>query len=288
MKKYDRIKNFIVIFFTILNIIALTFLSKVNFFISVCILALYIILLFTQKQSKLKTINKYVLLILVAFNLFFYLLNKFNILDYIGSVHEIKNFILSTKEWGIIAFVLIELLDVLVLPIPSFIIILAGVNIWGVTKTILICGITVIIGSCISFIIGKIWGTKAIEKIVGIKKYNEYKNVLNKHGKLYLSLMFIFPFFPDDLLCLLAGTTNIKLYEFVIISILTRPISIIVTALLGDYFINIFIKYSIGTVLSAIAIILILIVIITKYKNYISKQIKRILIKIRNKNYIKK
>ena len=186
-----------------------------------------------------------------------------------GSVHEIKNFILSTKEWGIAIFFLIEFLQVVALPIPSFLIILAGVNIWGIWQTILICGSSVILASSMAFFIGKRWGVKAITKLMGKTKYESYKNLLSKNCKLYLSLMFIFPFFPDDLLCVLAGTTDIKFHQFFIISLLTRPISIIVTALLGEYFIDILEANSLKNIIVFLIILLSLLIILVKNKNKI-------------------
>lgn len=44
----------------------------------------------------------------------------------------------------------------------------------------------------------------------------------------------LFPFFPDDALCMLAGLTNIPLGRFVIIMALSRPWGLIVAALMGS------------------------------------------------------
>lgn len=253
-----------------------------NIFICFALLVIYLTLAVYCLKKKVivfKKLNKFALIILFILNLIGLILNSTNILSYLGTVHEIKNFILSTKEWGILVFCIIELLQIIALPIPGFLTILAGVNIWGVLKTILVCGFSVVLGSCVAFLIGKKWGVKAIYKLIGEKKYNAYKNVLDKHSKLYLSLMFIFPFFPDDLLCILAGTTNMKFYEFLIISVLTRPVSIIITALLGEYLLIIFGKFSIKSILMICGILCVLVVILLKNKdkilNYFKKKIPK-------------
>lgn len=44
----------------------------------------------------------------------------------------------------------------------------------------------------------------------------------------------LFPFFPDDALCMLAGLTNIPLGRFVVIMALSRPWGLIVAALMGS------------------------------------------------------
>ena len=48
--------------------------------------------------------------------------------------------------------------------------------------------------------------------------------------------MFLFPFFPDDLLCMIAGILPISLVGFLLIQLVTRATSIITTLLVlsGD------------------------------------------------------
>ena len=46
-------------------------------------------------------------------------------------------------------------------------------------------------------------------------------------------LAFLFPFFPDDLLCILAGLTSISLRRFVVIALLTRPWGLLFASALG-------------------------------------------------------
>ena len=44
---------------------------------------------------------------------------------------------------------------------------------------------------------------------------------------------FLFPFFPDDLICILAGLTDIPLHRFFLIVLLTRPWGLLVACALG-------------------------------------------------------
>ncbi len=43
-----------------------------------------------------------------------------------------------------------------------------------------------------------------------------------------MTMMFLFPFFPDDLLCIAAGITDMKYWEFFVIMLFTRPINILI------------------------------------------------------------
>lgn len=51
---------------------------------------------------------------------------------------------------------------------------------------------------------------------------------------MFLFLTMLFPFFPDDALCMLAGLTKIPLGRFVAIMALARPWGLVVAALLGS------------------------------------------------------
>ena len=53
-----------------------------------------------------------------------------------------------------------------------------------------------------------------------------------------LALMFLFPFFPDDVLCLLAGLTGYSWGWFAVMVLLTRPWGLVFSALVGSGALN--------------------------------------------------
>ena len=46
-------------------------------------------------------------------------------------------------------------------------------------------------------------------------------------------MAFLFPFFPDDMLCILAGLTDISFRRFAVIVLLTRPWGLLFASALG-------------------------------------------------------
>ena len=54
-----------------------------------------------------------------------------------------------------------------------------------------------------------------------------------KYGML-IALAFLFPFFPDDILCILAGLTDIPFPRFVVLVILFRPWGLLVSCAVGS------------------------------------------------------
>ena len=62
----------------------------------------------------------------------------------------------------------------------------------------------------------------------------KYLPIIEEKQDMFLFLTMLFPFFPDDALCMLAGLTKISLGRFVAIMALARPWGLIVAALLGS------------------------------------------------------
>ena len=84
------------------------------------------------------------------------------------------------------------------------------------------------------FLIGKKLGKKFVIWAIGKDDYSKYSKTLSK-GKYTFFLMMLFPLFPDDILCLLAGATMSMSYTFFIVTnLITRPIGILATCYLAS------------------------------------------------------
>ena len=70
--------------------------------------------------------------------------------------------------------------------------------------------------------------------MIGKENANKYANMLNVKGKWIFVLMLLFPFFPDDTLCLVAGTTKMSWKFFVLSVLLARPLTIAFTSFFGS------------------------------------------------------
>ena len=106
-----------------------------------------------------------------------------------------------------------------------------GVN--GLIGGFLISYIGTLIGSVIAFSIGKLFGKKAAEWCFGKDKVEKYSDVLNKKGKVPFILMQLLPFFPDDILCMVAGLSTMSYKFFTVVMVLVKPIYIFLVCLMG-------------------------------------------------------
>ena len=152
---------------------------------------------------------------------------------YFTSIDELQNLMESTGKWGVTVFILLQILQVIISIIPGGLGCLAGVILFSPLQGFIYNYISIVIGSCIAFGISKIYGCRFIKIIFSekmTKKYFGWVDTGNKFKKLFATAIF-FPFFPDDLLCYVAGTTKMKWNEFLLIIIFVKPISIAIYSL---------------------------------------------------------
>jgi uncharacterized membrane protein YdjX (TVP38/TMEM64 family) len=73
-------------------------------------------------------------------------------------------------------------------------------------------------------------GYPVVKWIVGKETLDKWLNKVKGKDYLILSLMFLLPMFPDDVLCFIAGLSSMTWLYFIIMIIVTRLISVVTTA----------------------------------------------------------
>ena len=84
------------------------------------------------------------------------------------------------------------------------------------------------------FLVGNTLGEKAAVKLVGKESLEKAQNLLDVKSKMLLPLMFLFPIFPDDALCLVAGMTKMRYWYFAVVVAVFRTIGIGSICFLGS------------------------------------------------------
>ena len=233
---------FILINLTLLAIIVISALTttwgsnEVVFKLLIIIIGftLLILSLITHKFISISRLI-YVLFVLYSLVILGYsLLQRYDILTLFSSVTSLKEYILSTREKGVLTYILIQCAQVVFLPIPAAVICIVGSIIYGPLMGGIYCSIGVIVGSFISFYIGKTCGHRVVSWIVGENNCNKYSQILLRRGSFFLGIAFLLPMFPDDILCLIAGITGMSLLSFAWVTILIRPIGVICMSYFGS------------------------------------------------------
>lgn len=189
---------------------------------------------------------------------------RLDLLYIFSSVTALRDYILSTGNKGIFVYILIQFLQVVFLPIPASIICIAGSLIYGGLLGAVYCSIGVLLGSYISYWLGRVFGYKLVTWIVGRENTEKYSDYLRKRGGFFLSLAFLLPMFPDDILCFIAGVTKMSFRKFFWITLTTRPIGVICMAFFGGGYIIPFTGW--GIYVWAVILVLAIASVIVVYK----------------------
>lgn len=258
-----------------------------KFFLLIVINIIYYLSIILKWFKKYKTSKfLYVIYMLSSILVIGYcILSKYGILETISTVDGLKNYILSTKEKGIYIYIIIQALQVVILPIPAAIICIVGSLIYGPFLGGLYCSLGILIGSFISFFIGKTFGYKIVAWIAGKENTDKYSVIIRKRGGFFLGLAFLLPMFPDDILCLIAGITNMKFKTFAWVTVITRPIGVICMSYFGGGHIIPFAGWGLYVWAVLLVIIVAIVVLIYKYQDQLQEFIlsKIVFRKKRNK-----
>ena len=260
--------NVIIACFTIINLVTNKGLYPTIFslIISLLVFSMFILNLIANIKGY-STIIKTSIIVnigLCTFTLLYVTLYNSKILYMFSSIELMKQFILSTKEKGIFIYILIQVLQVVFVPIPAAVIAIVGSIIYGPILGAIYCTIGILLGSYISYGIGKTFGFKIVSWVVGYDNAIKYSNIIANRGIFFLSIAFLLPLFPDDILCLVAGISTMKFTTFFIITTITRPVGVLFMCVFGSGQI---IPYSgWGLVVWGIIIIVAISIIILMYK----------------------
>jgi uncharacterized membrane protein YdjX (TVP38/TMEM64 family) len=145
-------------------------------------------------------------------------------------VQELRNYIATFGSSAIMLFITFQFLQVVVLPVPGVVSVAAGVALFGPLPCAVYSFIGIVIGSLVAFAIGRYVGVKAVGWIVGKEQLERWMQKVRGKDYLILSLMFLLPMFPDDVLCFVAGLSSMTWLYFIVMISITRLISVLTTA----------------------------------------------------------
>ncbi|NCE65385.1 TVP38/TMEM64 family protein [Pseudoflavonifractor sp. 524-17] len=157
----------------------------------------------------------------------------------VSSLDGMRAYMERFAPFSHLVFFLVQLASVILAPIPSNLTALAGGVLFGVWVSFFLTAAAVISGSVLVFTLARILGRSFADRFVSKRLSDRYLEVIRRKRDTFLALVFLFPFFPDDLICILAGLTDIPTFRFFLLVTLTRPWGLLVACALGGSAISI-------------------------------------------------
>ena len=149
------------------------------------------------------------------------------------SLEALRSYIARFAPCSHLVFFLVQFLSVVLAPIPSNLVAAAGGVLFGTWPAFLLTFSAVVTGSLLTFSLARVLGRDFADRLVSRKLSEKYLGVLRAKTSVFLTLALLFPFFPDDILCVLAGLTSLSFRRFALIVLLARPWGLLFASALG-------------------------------------------------------
>ena len=146
------------------------------------------------------------------------------------SLSGLQDYLTAFSPYSHLVFFLLQLASVIIAPIPSNVTALAGALLFGALFAFLLTWAAVVLGSFVVFLLARRLGQAFVDRFVSQTLSDRYLEVIHRKRDVFLAMAFLFPFFPDDILCILAGLTEISLPRFLVLVILFRPWGLLVAS----------------------------------------------------------
>ncbi len=160
----------------------------------------------------------------------FFVISATGIISKLTSISALRDYIASFGATAVLIFILFQFLQVVILPIPGSVSVGVGVALFGPLRCSIFSFIGIFSGSVVAFAIGRVIGYKAVCWIVGKDDLDKWLEKVKGKDYLLLSIMFLLPLFPDDILCFVAGLSSITWNYFIVMITVTRLISVFTTS----------------------------------------------------------
>jgi len=131
---------------------------------------------------------------------------------------QIKHLISSFGSSGPPVFMLIQVLQVLVAPVPGEATGFIGGYLFGALPGFIYSSIGLTVGSWINFIIGRFLGERFVRKLIPAHQFQKIDGMLKRQGVIFLFILFLFPGFPKDYLCLALGLSTLPIKIFLLLT----------------------------------------------------------------------
>lgn len=170
-------------------------------------------------------------LILAGVFLFFH----YDLYTFFVSRKKIVHFLNSFGPLSVVIFIGLQIVQVLVAPIPGELNGFIGGYLYGPVLGTIYSTIGLTIGSWLAFLLARWLGMPFVERIVSPKIIQKYNHFMEHRGIPITFILFLIPGFPKDALSYIIGLSRMKMSIFLIICTAGRLMGTIMLSVSGSY-----------------------------------------------------
>ncbi len=176
-----------------------------------------------KRSSLLIASAATVIVIFILFNLQDELVRGFHYLeDLLEKREHLRSFVLSLGPYGPLGFILLQVLQVVLSPIPGEATGFLGGFLFGKWLGLFYSTIGLSLGSFLAFFISRQFRRLVQPWLQKSELYWKFEGLLERQGIFVCFFLYVFPGFPKDFLCYLLGLTRMPWQIFLFISSVGR------------------------------------------------------------------
>lgn len=149
-------------------------------------------------------------------------------LGILNDSNALKDFVNQHRFCGLLVFILVQIFQVVFPVIPGGVTTVAGFLIFTPVLAFIYNYLGIVIGSIILFLLVRQYGRRFILLFIDEKTFYKYEAKLDTQNyENFFILCMLSPVSPADIVVMITGLSRISLKRFILIILLTKPISII-------------------------------------------------------------
>ena len=162
--------------------------------------------------------------------------------QYVGDRERVKDLVSGAGSGAPLIFVLIQSLQVVLAPVPGEATGFIGGYLFGVLPGFAYSTVGLTLGSWANLFLGRVLGRRYVRRLVPRRQLKRFDAMIRHKGLMVVFLLFVFPGFPKDYLCLFLGMSELPIRVLLLLSCVGRSPGTLVLSLQGallsegDYF----------------------------------------------------
>jgi uncharacterized membrane protein YdjX (TVP38/TMEM64 family) len=173
-----------------------------------------------------------ILLAIIVLGIF--LFSYFDLYRFFISRRKIIEFVNSFGPLAVVIFIGLQVLQVIVAPIPGEVNGFIGGYLYGPIMGTLYSTIGLTIGSWIAFALARWLGFPFVQKVLDPKILRKYDHFMEHRGTLITFILFLIPGFPKDALSYIVGLSHMKTATFLMVCTGGRLFGTLMLSISGD------------------------------------------------------
>lgn len=151
----------------------------------------------------------------------------------VSSSEAFRAYLSRYRGWAELIFWLVQFISVVLAPVPGNLTTAAGALLFGFLRGFLLSVTANLAASVLVFGLARGLGSDFARRLAGKSGIAKYHELFSRKRDSFLFLTLLLPLFPDDLLCMLAGLTEIPFRRYLLILVTAKPWGLLVSAAVG-------------------------------------------------------